>query len=134
MAAKITRELIQQIQEYDKIGEEAAVLRERRSQLKKAIVAFLFPKPVEGTNKAEAPGYLLLLTHKFKREVDGILFNQITPNLIKHKVPVDDIMNWKAYLALPVYRKLNQQQTHILDNCITTKPESPDLDVTKVTA
>lgn len=133
----------------DKALANAAVEAER--QAREAVIAMLFPSPIEGTNNYElGQGYKLSLQHSFRRDlgdkelvVDG------------QKVPTEDQVNgaleaieelgndgallakrlvrWKPELSVSEYKKLDpnsiveMQAKAIIDGILITKPASPQL-------
>lgn len=127
---KQIQEAIREIQEIDST---TATLKKRKADLKVFVIQSLFPRPVEGTNTTVLLDIKVNLKNPIDRKVDDAVFQTLYDDVVKHKVPVNDLVLWQPSLSLKVYRNLNKQQLRIFDDCITAKQGSQSLEFTTIT-
>lgn len=97
-------------------------------ELRKGICDLYFPTIKEGNNRAALPdGSTLQLTQQYKREFDeaawGAVFSRLPEGL------ADRLVQWKPSLKLSAYRQLPTEQAAVFEECLITKPQSPQLAV-----
>lgn len=117
------------LQEIQEIDARARLDKARKAELKEWVVKELFPKPKEGTNKMEVADIQLDYKYTIDRIVDNVVFQNVYDQLLKYKVPVDDLVLWKPTLATKPYRNLTLQQLKIVDTFVTAKPGSSTLTI-----
>lgn len=112
---------------------ELAPLKTAEVLNRKALAAFYFPEPEEGTNRHDIGwGKDLKLDYAFKYKVDEAMLGQaaIVAQMKKAKIPVDALFVMKPTLSLKEYRKLTDEQRAIVDGVITIEePETPQLSI-----
>lgn len=119
----------EELNEWYTLKAEKARIEARERMLRARIVKYYFPTPVEGTNKSDlGNGYSLKLTHKLDRKVDIAMLTNIAPEFRNRGGNIDDVIEAKPQLRLANYRKLSPELAEIFDQCIETKPGSPQLE------
>lgn len=109
---------------------ELTELKAKEMTLRKKLFAHFFPNPIEGTNKVPMnAGWVMLSKYPITRTVDKGLLTTMTPQLREAGINVDDVIRWKPELAVTVYRKLTEEQIHLVDQCLEIKPGSPSLEL-----
>lgn len=114
--------------EWQAMAKNLATLRKAEMNLRKRLFDYYFPQPKEGVNKYELPeGYVLTGTYVLTRSVDKGSLSAITDKLQELDVVVDELIEKKPTLKLSVFRKLNDEQTNLIEEALITKPGSPTM-------
>ena len=94
-----------------------------------AIVTELFPEFEEGTNTRTCDGFTVKFRHVINRTISKPELATIWGELEKLDVPLDQIIETKPTLVLPIYRRLMPAQRVLFDSAMTIKPGTPQLEV-----
>ena len=106
-------------------------LIQKERDLRNTVQQEIFPSPREGTNNAVLPnGGRLTFTYKLKRDIDEGVINLTLAELRDLGVRTDELVEWKPKLVTSLYRTLTDEQRHVMDHGLTTKPETPTLNFT----
>lgn len=128
-------------------------IKEKEMTLRKKICSEYFAKAVEGANtyvlENNAALKSVLPIHRAVDEAGFATLKLLTtadcsPTLFGHKltppkltekivtfldIRLDDLVNWTPELKVSEYRKLNDVQREIFDNCLLIKPGTPSLEI-----
>lgn len=99
---------------------------------RKALAAFYFPEPVEGTNRlALGGGFDLKMGYSITRKVDEAALENVKASQAKKlKLNLDELFPTKPTLNLTEYRKLNDEQRAFVDTLLDIKPsDTPALHI-----
>lgn len=103
-------------------------LMEIEREARKKVIELLFPNPLEGVNNCDINnGYCAKLTYPMRREIDKAALNSVLANMPEGSA--DRLITYKPLLDVREYRKLDDQQRHIFDEAVITKPGSPKLEI-----
>jgi len=119
--------VLEQTRQYIRENCQPHIQEELR--LRKLLMAQLMPQPVEGTHYIElGNGYRLRMRQGFKRKLDRDQFPAVfsQPGM---EGTAERLLNWKAELFIQAYRELTPEQKAVFDQCVTTDPEAPVLEV-----
>lgn len=113
-----------------KLSKELKALKVKESLLRKKIFHGAFPEPNEGTNSLVlTDGYCLKGKYTISRDIDIGSLGALKETLRENKINVDILVNYKPSLVLREYRKLNEEERNLFDQCLIVKPGSPALEI-----
>ena len=113
-----------------RIAAEIAPLQAQERLLREKIVRTFFPEPKEGTNKMPlSAGWELKYTHTIKRDVDYGVFQAMLPKFTEANIGAAACLRQKWELEKKQYNTLTAEQKMLFDQCLTIKPESPQLEI-----
>jgi len=99
-------------------------------EVRKTLFAMAFPEPVENTNTLElSHGWKLKAMHKFDRKIDEAAMPDILAELQNLGVNTDILIKYIPQLEMTNYRSMTEENRTIFNQCITTKPGSPSLEL-----
>ena len=99
--------------------------------LRTKIFKGLFPNPVEGTNSVPlgTEGWQIKAKYPINRKPDVALLTARAQELREAGIPLDSVIRAVPELATGEYRKLTDEQRHLLDQVMEIKPGSPALEI-----
>jgi hypothetical protein len=104
------------------------VAKEKR--LRAEVFALAFPSPVEGTNSTPLPqNWVLKGTYKLDRKLDVAVLPSVLQQLREQNVVADVLIQNKPELVVKQYKALSPENRAIFDQCLTTKPALPTLEL-----
>ena len=121
------------VAEWYRVKTEMARLKTCESLLRRKIVDALFPNPKEGANRISAdafmavPGWDFVLEQGIDRKIDAAAISALADELASNLVSVDQLVKRTPELITTAYRRLNEDQKHLFDQCLIIKPASPQL-------
>ena len=108
----------------------AALVISREQDLRKKVIATVFPEPGEGVNKFDlANGWALKATCPVTRTVDDAAFDLLRPKLAELGVIADTLVKTKLSLETKAYRNLSDATRALVDEALTIKPGSYTLEL-----
>ena len=108
----------------------AAQVIAREQDLRKKVIAAVFPAPSEGVNKLDlANGWALKATCPVTRTVDDAAFDLLRPKLAELGVIADTLVKTKLSLETKAYRNLSDATRALVDEALTIKPGSYTLEL-----
>ena len=108
----------------------AALVISREQDLRKKVIANVFPAPSEGVNKLDlANGWALKATCPVTRTVDDAAFDLLRPKLAELGVIADTLVKTKLSLETKAYRNLSDATRALVDEALTIKPGSYTLEL-----
>ena len=108
----------------------AALVISREQDLRKKVIATVFPEPSEGVNKFDlANGWTLKATCPVTRTVDDAAFDLLRPKLAELGVIADTLVKTKLSLETKAYRNLSDATRALVDEALTIKPGSYTLEL-----
>ena len=108
----------------------AALVISREQDLRKKVIATVFPEPAEGVNKFDlANGWALKATCPVTRTVDDAAFDLLRPKLAELGVIADTLVKTKLSLETKAYRNLSDATRALVDEALTIKPGSYTLEL-----
>lgn len=108
----------------------AAQVIAREQELRKKVIATVFPEPAEGVNKFDlANGWVLKATCPVTRTVDDAAFDLLRPKLAELGVIADILVKTKLSLETKAYRNLSDATRALVDEALTIKPGSYTLEL-----
>ena len=108
----------------------AALVISREQDLRKKVIATVFPAPSEGANKFDlANGWALKATCPVTRTVDDAAFDLLRPKLAELGVIADTLVKTKLSLETKAYRNLSDATRALVDEALTIKPGSYTLEL-----
>lgn len=120
------------LEEWYKTKEKLGKLKVQEEILRRKIFGGWFPNAVEGVNKLDLPdGYVLKATRIINRSVDDAAFRASQEELAKAGIPTDQIVAYKPELKVGVYRKLTDEQIHLMDTVLIVKDGMPQMEIVK---
>lgn len=127
-------EQLQLMMEWDEARKDAAIAKkviEREQELRKKVVASLFPDPREGVNTIELNGgWKLKYTHKIDYKVDeAVLISTVVPKLAEVGKSADDMFKYTPSLMVKEYKALDDNVKSIVNLAVTIKPGSPTMEL-----
>jgi len=133
MAKILENEVTEQdLEQWYEMAAELKVLRAKEILLRKRIFASFFPTPSEGTNNYElAEDFVLKGKYPLERKIDEGAFDALQEKFRENEIPTDDLVSYTPKLSLRDYRKLNDDNRLLFDQCLIIKPGSPALEITK---
>lgn len=130
-AADLDNDVIteEDLKKWEDLKKEKASITFQESVLRKRIIKYFFPAPKEGTNKTDlGTGRGLKLTHKLDRSIDIAMLTNLAPQFRELGGNIDEVVEAKPVLRTANYRKLPDNLKVIFEQCIETKPASPQLE------
>ncbi len=98
--------------------------------LRKEIFGEAFPEPSEGTLYLPlGNGWRLKGGYSLSRSVDTTHLSIMREEMAKLGVSIDPLLNWKVDLRVGPYKALEEDARKLFDNIVTTKPDSPKLEL-----
>ena len=98
--------------------------------LRKELFGEAFPEPVEGTLYLPlGNGWRLKGNYSLSRSVDITHLGLMREAMDKLGASIDPLLNWKVDLRMTPYRELSDEARKLFDNIVTTKPDSPKLEL-----
>ena len=108
----------------------AALVISREQDLRKKVIATVFPAPSEGVTKFDlANGWALKATCPVTRTVDDAAFDLLRPKLAELGVIADTLVKTKLSLETKAYRSLSDVTRALVDEALTIKPGSYTLEL-----
>lgn len=108
----------------------AALVISREQELRKKVIATVFPEPAEGVNKFDlANGWALKATCPVTRTVDDAAFDLLRPKLAELGVIADTLVKTKLSLETKSYKSLSDATRALVDEALTIKPGSYTLEL-----
>lgn len=115
---------------------EAAEMKKKwekeEHRLRMALFQGTFPNPTEGVNKHELPdGRVVKATHKLNRKVDEAALPAVEAAMREQFQidPESGLIRRKPELAVGAYKKLTEEQRHVFDEAIVSKPGTPTIEI-----
>lgn len=124
----------QRLQEWYQKQAQLKTLKTHEHLERTALSTFYFNDPREGTNRLDiGGGFDLKLVHGFNYKVnEEDLDNVKAADIKKHKLPWDDLFDYKPTLNMKTYRSLSAEQKAFVDQYLDIKPASPQLEIVPV--
>lgn len=100
--------------------------------MRQRIFKGLVPNPVEGTNTVpleDGFGSELKAVHVINRTVDKAALSALEEQMREAGIVVEHIIEHKPELRVGNYKKLTDEQKHLVDQALVVKPGTPQLDV-----
>ncbi len=120
----MNEELSNKLAQWAAASENQKYWQELERKLRKEIFDELFPKPKEGTNRAElGMGYNLVATYPIDRKVDLTSYTAISEQFEENKIP-SNIIKYEPKLEVKVYKAMTGQQQLFFDQALIIKPGS----------
>lgn len=106
-------------------------LKSTEMLLRMKIFKGLFTSPVEGTNEVPlgTEGWVIKAKYPINRKPDVALLTAKAAELRAAGIPLDSVIRSVPELATGEYRKLTDEQRHLLDQVLEIKPGSPALEI-----
>jgi hypothetical protein len=100
-------------------------------QLRLSIVhTFFDPEKTEGGETREMDdGRKIAATKILNRTIDPALLQTLTPELRDQGIPLDIVIRYKPEIVIGEYRKLDEKQRMFLDQILTIKDGTPQLEM-----
>lgn len=118
------KELSYKIAQWTAVAEQQKHFQELERKLRKEIFDELFPKPKEGTNRAElGMGYSLVATYPIDRKIDLTSYTAISGQFEENHIP-SNIIKYEPKLEVKVYKAMTGQQQLFFDQALIIKPGS----------
>ena len=118
------------LNEWFGLASRLKTMKKREMELRKKIFTGAFPHPTEGTNSFALEGnYKLKGTYKLDRQVDMAAFQALSEEMKGADIAADGMIKLKPSLIASEYKRLNDEQRHVFDQCIIIKPGSPTLEI-----
>lgn len=84
----------------------------------------------EGTNTIKlATGDELKIVRPYDRKVDKAIWSSLLPQLCELGVDVNEVVETKVELKVGNYKKLTEEQRAVMDECVTGKWGSPQVEI-----
>ncbi len=114
------------------VQEQLSKLKNEEQLLRQKIFNGMFPDPKEGTNSVDlADGFVIKGKRVINRTVDDAAYKASIEELAKAGIPTDEIVRYKPELAVSAYRKLTEEQMHLMDTVLIIKDGMPGLEIVK---
>lgn len=118
------------LSEWYSLNEQLSALKTREQLLRQKIFKGLFQDPKEGTNSFElSDGFVVKGKYVINRTLDEAGFKAAAEVLSEHGIRTDSIVKYKPELVLSEYRKLTDEQRHLMDTVLIVKPGMPGLEI-----
>lgn len=120
------------IERWYTVQEKLSKLKNEEQLLRQKIFKGMFPDPKEGTNSVElGDGFVIKGKRVINRTVDDAAYKASIEELAKAGIPTDEIVRYKPELVISTYRKLTEEQKHIMDTVLIVKDGMPALEIIK---
>jgi hypothetical protein len=118
------------LNEWYELQETLKVQKAHEMELRLKIFGEFFPEPEEGTNNFELPEkWVLKGKRTINRNVDIAAFTALRPALEEAGIRVAEIVEFKPALSISQYRKLTDEQVHLVDQFLIIKDGAPALEI-----
>lgn len=119
------------LETWSKLQKQLGDLKSAEMLLRIKIFKGLFPAPVEGTNSVPlgTEGWVIKAKYPISRKPDVALLTARAPELRAAGIVLEDVIRTIPELATGEYRKLTDEQRHLLDQVMEVKPGSPALEI-----
>ena len=116
---------------WSEMQKQLGALKSAEMLLRTKIFKGLFPDPVEGTNSVPlgTEGWQIKAKYPINRKPDVALLTARAQELREAGIPLDSVIRAVPELATGEYRKLTDEQRHLLDQVMEIKPGSPALEI-----
>lgn len=116
---------------WSEMQQKLAALKSAEMLLRVKIFKGLFPSPVEGTNSVPLgdQGWVIKGKYPINRKPDVALLTARAKELRDAGIPLDSVIRAVPELSTTEYRKLTDEQRHLLDQVMEIKPGSPALEI-----
>lgn len=116
---------------WSQLQKQLGDLKSAEMLLRTKIFKGLFPNPVEGTNSVPlgTEGWVIKAKYQINRKPDVALLTARAPELRAAGIVLEDVIRTIPELATGEYRKLTDEQRHLLDQVMEVKPGSPALEI-----
>ena len=116
---------------WSQLQKQLGDLKSAEMLLRTKIFKGLFPNPVEGTNSVPSgtEGWVIKAKYPINRKPDVALLTARAPELRAAGIVLEDVIHTIPELATGEYRKLTDEQRHLLDQVMEVKPGSPALEI-----
>ena len=116
---------------WSQLQKQLGDLKSAEMLLRTKIFKGLFPNPVEGTNSVPlgTEGWVIKAKYPINRKPDIALLTARAPELRAAGIVLEDVIRTIPELATGEYRKLTDDQRHLLDQVMEVKPGSPALEI-----
>ena len=116
---------------WSQLQKQLGDLKSAEMLLRTKIFKGLFPNPVEGTNSVPlgTEGWVIKAKYPINRKPDIALLTSRAPELRAAAIVLEDVIRTIPELATGEYRKLTDDQRHLLDQVMEVKPGSPALEI-----
>ena len=109
---------------------QLSALKAQEALLRSKIFKSFFPNPIEGTNTAPlAEGWVIKATYPITRKPDAALLVSMGPELRAAGIRMDEVIRYKPEVAITEYKKLTEEQRHLMDRVLEIKPGSPQMEI-----
>lgn len=120
------------IERWYTVQEKLSKLKNEEQLLRQKIFKGIFLDPKEGTNSVElGDGFVIKGKRVINRTVDDAAYKASIEELAKAGIPTDEIVRYKPELVISTYRKLTEEQKHIMDTVLIVKDGMPALEIIK---
>lgn len=126
----------EQLQVWYQTQQQLAKLKELEAQQRRQMVAFYYPEPRVGTNRLDlGAGYDLKLVFGYDYKVDEAALDAVAKaDVRKHKLPMDELIEYKPVLVKKVFDALDEEQRAFVEEAFLEKKErSPQLHIVPAT-
>lgn len=118
------------LEEWYVLQEQMKKDKAREMELRIKIFGAFFPEPEEGTNSFDLPEkWVLKGKRTINRNVDIAAFTALRPSLEAAGIRVVELVEFKPALSISQYRKLTDEQTHLVDQFLIIKDGAPALEI-----
>ena len=116
---------------WSQLQKQLGDLKSAEMLLRTKIFKGLFPNPVEGTNSVPlgTEGWVIKAKYPINRKPDVALLTARAPELRAAGIVLEDVIRTIPELSTGEYRKLTDEQRHLLDQVMEVKPGSPALEI-----
>ena len=116
---------------WSEMAQKLAALKSAEMLLRVKIFKGLFPNPVEGTNSVPlgTEGWQIKAKYPINRKPDVALLTARAQELREAGIPLDSVIRAVPELSTTEYRKLTDEQRHLLDQVMEIKPGSPSIEI-----
>jgi hypothetical protein len=100
------------------------------AELETRVRESFFPTLEEGTHKIDlGDGWAIKTACTFTRNIDMRIVESLRAPLAATSTSLDALLRWKATLQTKAYRELTAEARAIFDQCLTTTPGTPTLEL-----
>lgn len=118
------------IAEWQQQSRQLKSLRVTEMTLRQKIFKGLFLDPKEGTNNYALPqGWTLKANYSITRDVDDAAVMLLQGLFAENNINLGRLIKHKPSLVISEYRKLTEEEQHIFNQCLISKPGSPTLEL-----
>ena len=116
---------------WSQMQTQLSALKSAEMLLRTKIFKGLFPSPVEGTNSIPlgTEGWVIKAKYPITRKPDVALLTAKAAELRAAGIVLEDVIRTIPELATGEYRKLTDEQRHLMDQVLEIKPGSPALEI-----